>query len=66
MTLYLKVSSLKQRISKNKRYPMYEKEISRCHNIQWAKKTSLNSAYGAIGSQYFRFYNVHRQQRLQL
>ena len=39
--------------------PMYEKEISRCHNIQWAKKISLNSAYGAIGNQYFRFYNVH-------
>ena len=40
--------------------PMYEKEISRCHNIQWAKKISLNSAYGAIGNQYFRFYNVHQ------
>ena len=39
--------------------PIYKKEISRCHNIQWAKKISLNSAYGAIGNQYFRFYNVH-------
>ena len=46
--------------------PIYKKEISRCHNIQWAKKISLNSAYGAIGNQYFRFYNVHQQQRLQL
>ena len=40
--------------------PIYEKEISRCHNIQWAKKISLNSAYGAIGNQYFRFYNVNQ------
>ncbi len=40
--------------------PIYQKEISRCHNIQWAKKISLNSAYGAIGNQYFRFYNVNQ------
>ena len=34
-----------------------EKEIARCNNIQMAKKISLNSAYGAIGNQYFRYYN---------
>ena len=27
--------------------PKLTKEISRCHNIQWAKKIALNSAYGA-------------------
>lgn len=27
-------------------------------NFQWARKISLNSAYGAIGNQYFRFYDV--------
>jgi len=32
-----------------------EKEIARCNNIQMAKKISLNSAYGAIGNQYFRY-----------
>ena len=32
-----------------------EKEISRCNNIQMAKKISLNSAYGAIGNQYFMY-----------
>ena len=26
-----------------------EKEISRCNNIQMARKIQLNSAYGAIG-----------------
>jgi DNA polymerase elongation subunit (family B) len=36
------------------------KEISRCHNIQWAKKIALNSAYGAIGNQYFRYYDVRQ------
>ena len=40
--------------------PIYAKETSRCHNIQWAKKISLNSAYGAIGNQYFRYYNVNQ------
>jgi DNA polymerase elongation subunit (family B) len=30
------------------------KEISRCNNIQMAKKIALNSAYGAIGNQYFQ------------
>ena len=37
-----------------------EKEIARCHNIQWAKKIALNSAYGAIGNQYFRYYDVRQ------
>ena len=36
------------------------KEISRCHNIQWSKKIALNSAYGAIGNQYFRYYDVRQ------
>ena len=40
--------------------PATAKEISRCHNIQWAKKIALNSAYGAIGNQYFRYYDVRQ------
>ena len=40
--------------------PKTAKEISRCHNIQWAKKIALNSAYGAIGNQYFRYYDVRQ------
>ena len=36
------------------------KEISRCHNIQWSKKIALNSAYGAIGNQYFRYYDIRQ------
>ena len=35
-----------------------EKEISRLNNMQMARKIQLNSAYGALGNQYFRFYDV--------
>lgn len=35
-----------------------EKKIARYNNLQLAKKVSLNSAYGALGSQYFRFYDL--------
>jgi DNA polymerase elongation subunit (family B) len=34
------------------------KKIARYNNLQLAKKVSLNSAYGAMGSQYFRFYDL--------
>ena len=40
--------------------PATAKEISRCHNIQWAKKIALNSAYGAIVNQYFRYYDIRQ------
>jgi len=32
--------------------------ISRYGNLQLAKKTGLNSAYGAMGSEYFRFFDI--------
>ena len=38
--------------------PKYLKFISRYNNIQMARKISLNSAYGAIGNQYFRYYDL--------
>ena len=34
------------------------KDISKYKNIQMAKKISLNSAYGAIGNAYFRYYDL--------
>ncbi len=40
--------------------PELKKEISRCNNIQWARKIALNSAYGAVGNQYFRYYDVRQ------
>ena len=41
----------------NKKYEL-KKKIARYDNLQLAKKVSLNSAYGAMGSQYFRFYDL--------
>ena len=35
-----------------------DKRVARYNNLQLAKKVSLNSAYGALGSQYFRFYDL--------
>ena len=43
-----------------------EKEISRYNNLQLAKKVSLNSAYGAIGNQYFRFFDVRMAEAITL
>ena len=42
------------------------KEISRCNNIQMAKKIALNSAYGAIGNQYFRYYKLANAEAITL
>jgi len=44
---------------KDKKYEL-EKLVARYNNLQLAKKVSLNSAYGALGSQYFRFYDLRQ------
>ena len=38
--------------------PALLKDISKYNNIQMAKKISLNSAYGAIGNNWFRYYDL--------
>ena len=43
-----------------------EKEIARCNNIQMAKKIQLNSAYGAIGNNYFRYYKLENAEAITL
>jgi DNA polymerase elongation subunit (family B) len=35
-----------------------EKQVARYNNLQLAKKVTLNSAYGALGNQYFRFFDT--------
>ena len=35
-----------------------KKDISKYHNFQLVRKIQLNSAYGAIGNEYFRYFNV--------
>ena len=42
------------------------KDVSRFNNIQMARKIQLNSAYGAIGNQYFRYYNLANAEAITL
>ena len=42
------------------------KDIARCNNIQMAKKISLNSAYGAIGNEHFRYYRLANAEAITL
>jgi DNA polymerase elongation subunit (family B) len=48
----------------NEKDPVKKQEIenlvARYNNLQLAKKTSLNSCYGALGSAYFRFYDLRQ------
>ena len=41
-----------------------EKLIARFHNMQMAKKIQLNSAYGALGNQYFRWFNFNHAEAI--
>ena len=41
-------------------------DISAYNNIQMARKIQLNSAYGAIGNQYFRYYNLANAEAITL
>jgi DNA polymerase elongation subunit (family B) len=43
-----------------------EKEISRCNNIQMARKIQLNSLYGSIGTPYFRYYKLENAEAITL
>lgn len=43
-----------------------EKDISKYNNLQLAKKVQLNSAYGALGNQYFRFFDVRIAESITL
>lgn len=43
-----------------------EKDISKYKNLQLAKKVQLNSAYGALGNQYFRFFDVRMAESITL
>ena len=37
-----------------------EKRIARYNNLQLAKKVCLNSAYGALGNEFFRFFDIRQ------
>ena len=40
------------------------KEISRLDNMQMAKKIQLNSAYGALGNKYFRWFDINHAEAI--
>ena len=50
---------LEKETDSTKRYDI-EKRIARYNNLQLAKKVSLNSAYGALGNEFFRFFDVRQ------
>ena len=65
-TIYKKkMLEAKQQYEKTKT-KILEKEIARCNNIQMARKIQLNSAYGAIGNQYFRYYKLANAEAITL
>ena len=58
-----KMLEAKQRFEKTKSKDD-EKLIARYHNMQMAKKIQLNSAYGALGNQYFRWFNFNHAEAI--
>ena len=63
-TIYKKkMIAAKQEYEKTKE-PKLQKDISKFNNIQMARKIQLNSAYGAIGNQYFRYYNLQNAEAI--
>jgi DNA polymerase elongation subunit (family B) len=59
----------KQMIECKKEYektkdPRLVKEIARLDNMQMAKKIQLNSAYGALGNKWFRWFDVNNAEAI--
>jgi DNA polymerase elongation subunit (family B) len=57
-TIYKKKMLQAKQEYENTKDAKYLKEVSRYNNIQMARKISLNSAYGAIGNEWFRYYDL--------
>ena len=55
-----------KRKQKNPNDSSIDFEISKYHNFQLVRKIQLNSAYGAIGNQYFRYYDVDMAEAITL
>lgn len=51
--------ALEKETDPNKRNDLV-RQIARFNNLQMAKKVSLNSAYGALGNEYFRFFDIRQ------
>jgi DNA polymerase elongation subunit (family B) len=56
---------LEKSVSEQEKHEL-EKQIAKFNNIQLAKKVTLNSAYGAIGNQWFRFFDIRIAEAITL
>ena len=59
---YAKLSDLELK----RLYEQTVKDITKYNNFQMAKKIALNSAYGAVGNQYFRYYKIENAEAITL
>jgi DNA polymerase elongation subunit (family B) len=57
---------VQQEYEKDKSQKHLLKDISRLNNLQMAMKIALNSAYGAMGNQYFRYFDIRMAEGITL
>ena len=55
-----------KKLQKDKSNKEIQNAISKYNNIQMARKIALNSAYGAIGNKYCRYYDVRQAEGITL
>ena len=65
-TIYKKKMLIAKQDYEKKPSEKLKKDIAKFNNIQMARKIQLNSAYGAIGNQYFRYYNLANAEAITL
>jgi len=65
-TIYKKKMLIAKQENETKSSDRLRKDIAKFNNIQMARKIQLNSAYGAIGNQYFRYYNLANAEAITL
>lgn len=63
-SVYKKKMIETKKIFEKTKDPEDEKLIARYHNFQMAKKIQLNSAYGALANQYFRWFNFKHAEAI--
>ena len=65
-TIYKKKMLAAKQKYEDTKDPKLVKDIATFNNIQMARKIQLNSAYGAIGNEYFRYYKLENAEAITL
>jgi len=65
-TIYKKKMLVAKQKYEDTKDPKLVKDIATFNNIQMARKIQLNSAYGAIGNEYFRYYKLENAEAITL